>query len=35
MTIEDIRQLIAGDEHRQLELKKTTGELNMNGLTSQ
>ena len=27
MTIEDIRQLIAGDEHRQLELKKTTGEL--------
>lgn len=27
MTIEDIKQLIAGDEHRTLELKKTTGEL--------
>lgn len=27
MTIQDIRQLISGDEHRQLELKKTTGEL--------
>ncbi len=27
MTIEDIRQLIAVDEHRQLEMKKTTGEL--------
>ena len=27
MTIEDIKQLIADDEHRTLELKKTTGEL--------
>ena len=27
MTIEDIRQLIANDEHRTLELKKSTGEL--------
>lgn len=27
MTIEDIKQLISKDEHRQLELKKTTGEL--------
>lgn len=27
MTIEDIKKLIAGDEHRSLELKKTTGEL--------
>ena len=27
MTIEDIKQLIANDEHRALELKKTTGEL--------
>lgn len=27
MTIEDIRQLIANDENRHLELKKTTGEL--------
>lgn len=27
MTIEDVKQLIAGDEHRALELKKTTGEL--------
>ena len=27
MTIEDIKQLIVGDEHRTLELKKTTGEL--------
>ena len=27
MTIEEIKQLIAGDEHRSLELKKTTGEL--------
>lgn len=27
MTIEDIRQLVANDENRHLELKKTTGEL--------
>ncbi len=27
MTIEDIKQLISKDEHRKLELKKTTGEL--------
>lgn len=27
MTIEEVKQLIAGDEHRSLELKKTTGEL--------
>ena len=27
MTIEDTKQLIADDEHRTLELKKTTGEL--------
>ena len=27
MTIEDIKKLIAGDENRTLELKKTTGEL--------
>ena len=27
MTIDDIRRLIAPDEHRELELKKTTGEL--------
>lgn len=27
MTIEEIKQLISKDEHRQLELKKTTGEL--------
>lgn len=27
MTIEDIKQLIANDEHQQLELKKSTGEL--------
>ena len=27
MTIEDIKELIANDEHRMLELKKTTGEL--------
>ena len=27
MTIEDIKKLIAGDETRTLELKKTTGEL--------
>lgn len=27
MTIEDIKQLISKDEHRELELKKTTGEL--------
>lgn len=27
MTIEDIKLLIKGDEHRTLELKKTTGEL--------
>ena len=27
MTIEDIKQLISKDEHRQLELKKTNGEL--------
>lgn len=27
MTIEDVKQLIAGDEHRALELRKTTGEL--------
>lgn len=27
MTFEDIQQLIAKDEHRCLELKKTTGEL--------
>lgn len=27
MTIDDIKQLISKDEHRQLELKKTTGEL--------
>lgn len=27
MTIDDIRKLIANDEHRTLELKKTTGEL--------
>lgn len=27
MTIEDIRRLIANDENRHLELKKTTGEL--------
>ena len=27
MTIEDIQRLIAGDETRTLELKKTTGEL--------
>lgn len=27
MTIEDVKQLIVGDEHRALELKKTTGEL--------
>lgn len=27
MTIDDIKQLIKGDEHRALELKKTTGEL--------
>lgn len=26
MTIDDIRRLIAPDEHRELELKKTTGE---------
>lgn len=27
MAIEDIKQLISKDEHRELELKKTTGEL--------
>jgi len=27
MNIEDIQQLITNDEHRQLEIKKTTGEL--------
>lgn len=27
MSIDDIKRLIAGDEHRTLELKKTTGEL--------
>ncbi|MCB9018511.1 MAG: ATP-binding protein [Prevotellaceae bacterium] len=27
MTLKDIQQLIYKDEHRQLELKKTTGEL--------
>ncbi len=27
MTIEDIQKLITGDEHRELELKKSTGEL--------
>jgi hypothetical protein len=27
MTINDIKRLISNDEHRQLELKKTTGEL--------
>lgn len=27
MAIDDIRRLIAPDEHRELELKKTTGEL--------
>lgn len=27
MTFEDIKELITGDEHRSLELKKTTGEL--------
>ena len=27
MTINDIKELIANDEHRTLELKKTTGEL--------
>lgn len=27
MTIDDIKRLIAGNEHKQLELKKTTGEL--------
>ena len=27
VTINDIQHLIAGDEHRTLELKKTTGEL--------
>ncbi|MBP9995333.1 MAG: ATP-binding protein [bacterium] len=27
MTIDDIRKIIAPDEHRELELKKTTGEL--------
>lgn len=27
MTIEDIKQFISKDEHRQLELKKSTGEL--------
>ena len=27
MTIEDIQHLIKGDEHRSLELKKSTGEL--------
>lgn len=29
MTIEELRTLIAPDEHRQLELKKSTGELNV------
>ena len=27
MTIDDIKELISKDEHRTLELKKTTGEL--------
>ena len=27
MTIEDIRKLITDDEHRELEVKKSTGEL--------
>ena len=27
MSIDEIKRLIAGDEHRTLELKKTTGEL--------
>ena len=27
MTIEELKKLIENDEHRQLELKKTTGEL--------
>lgn len=27
MTFEDYKRLIAGDEHRTLELKKSTGEL--------
>ncbi|MBQ8064914.1 MAG: ATP-binding protein [Prevotella sp.] len=27
MSIDEIRRLITGDEHRTLELKKTTGEL--------
>lgn len=27
LTIEELKKLIQSDEHRQLELKKTTGEL--------
>lgn len=27
LTIEELKELIQADEHRQLELKKTTGEL--------
>ncbi len=27
MKVDDIKRLIAGNEHKQLELKKTTGEL--------
>jgi hypothetical protein len=27
MTIDELKELIQNDEHRQLELKKTTGEL--------
>ena len=30
MTFEEIQKLIAKDEHRCLELKKTTGELQLN-----